>query len=238
MFMRYGLMFLVLALGSLAAGYQFEMRWVQVLFACFALAFLVVAAAYLGLGPRVFLKSSRGRLHPASWLWLWPFYLLNGLLFNAYHRLYRRAAYTEIIPGLYLGRRLGAGEARALGACGVLDLTCELGENRVMRNGGRYLCLPVLDNTCPTMEQLVRGVNWLEEALRAGPVYVHCAAGHGRSATLVVAYLLATGQVCSIDEGVRFLKAKRPGVHVNGCQRTTLLEFVRTRLRADSGQAE
>lgn len=228
MFLRYGLMFLAVSLGSLAAGYQFDAHWIRLLSGCLSLAFLVVAVAYLGLGPGVFLKNARGGLHPAGWLWLWPFHLLNELIFQSYRRISREPAYAEIVPGLYLGRRLWQREARAFGACGVLDLTCEFRENRAMREGGRYLCLPVLDNTCPTVQQLQQGVRWLEEALRQGPVYVHCAAGHGRSATVVVAYLLATGRVRSVKEGIALLKSKRPRVRINGCQRAALRAFTGT----------
>lgn len=226
MFLRYGLIFLGMAMAAFVGAYLNSVRWLQIVLACCGVAFLVVAVAYLGLGPGVFLKGRDGRLHPASYLWLWPFFLLNGLIFNVYHRLSGAAAYAEILPGLYLGRRLWEGEARKLGACGVLDLTCELRENRVMRGRERYLCLPVLDNTCPTPEQLRRGAAWLGEALAEGPVYVHCAAGHGRSATLVAAYLLATGRAASVEAAIAMLKARRPGVHINACQRASLERFI------------
>jgi protein-tyrosine phosphatase len=115
----------------------------------------------------------------------------------------------------------------------VLDLTCEFDENRPMRNGGRYLCLPVLDNTSPTPGQLREAVQWLSEALNAGRVYVHCAAGHGRSATVVIAYLLAVGSVSSVDEGIALLKSHRPGVRLNASQQAVLRGCVRRASLAD-----
>jgi hypothetical protein len=190
-----------------------------------SISLLVVGMAYLWQGPCVFLKTRQGSLHPASFLWLWPFYLLNELIFNSYRRLSGEPAYAEVLPGLYLGRRLWRREIRALGRCDVLDLTCEMSENRSMRKSGRYLCLPVLDNGCPTLEQLCEGVAWLTERLPRGPVYVHCAAGHGRSATMVIAYLLSQYVVGSVEEGIAFLKARRPGVRLNTCQRAILEAF-------------
>src|SRR5919109_3245231 len=47
-----------------------------------------------------------------------------------------------------------------------------------------YLWLPVLDAFPPTLEQILQGVTWMEEQIHAGRmVYIHCAAGVGRSAT-------------------------------------------------------
>lgn len=222
--LKYGLFFVLpgaaaawLALGLDGSG--------RVVAGWFSAALLAVGVAYWVVGPRLFLKRPGGTMHPAAWVGLWPFHLLNGLLFHGYHGLCRRPPYHQILTGLYLGRRLYAREARALGVGAVLDLTCELPENRVMRAGGRYLCLPVLDNTEPTPEQLRRAVDWLAENLAAGSVYVHCAAGYGRSATVLVAYLLSTGVVGSVDEGIAYLRAKRPGVRLNRSQRRVLEPF-------------
>lgn len=226
---RWALIFFVLAVVAVVAAVGQPWVWLQIALGCSSVAFLVMAAAYLGAGPRVFLKT-KGRPHAVSWVWMWPIYLLNGLLFNVVHHLSWEPPYAEVAPGLYLGRRLWNREARRLGACGVLDLTCEFPENRSMRGAERYLCLPVLDNTCPTPEQLREGVRWLAESLQHGPVYVHCAAGHGRSATVVAAYLLAAGVVRTVEEGVAHLKAKRPGVRINRCQRAALDAYVRQTL--------
>jgi protein-tyrosine phosphatase len=64
-----------------------------------------------------------------------------------------------------------------------------------------------------------------------GPVYVHCALGHGRTATVVLAYLLATGQVATLREGLARLRTLRPGVGLHRQQ----AELVR---RWESGNSE
>jgi protein-tyrosine phosphatase len=88
-----------------------------------------------------------------------------------------------------------------------------------------YQSLPILDATAPKEEQLRWAVEWIAEQAAAGPVYVHCALGHGRSACVVIAYLLATGAVRSIAEGVRQLRALRPGVRLQPCQWERLRAF-------------
>jgi protein-tyrosine phosphatase len=118
-------------------------------------------------------------------------------------------------PNLYFGRRLTPGEARqaqALGWQSVLDLAAEFSEVAALRAVPRYRSLPVLDGTAPTGEQLREAVAWIVEAVERGPVYVHCALGHGRTATIVLAYLLTTAEVATVREGLTRLRALRSGV--------------------------
>ncbi|GMV97962.1 MAG: hypothetical protein AMXMBFR83_23150 [Phycisphaerae bacterium] len=222
---RSAIPFLALASGF-AAGAVLMRRWpLRLVLIWSAAAMIAVGGGYLLASPRPFLKSPAGRRHPLSRLLLWPFDLLNVGIFRAYHRLCRRPAYDEVVPGLFLGRRLSNREAKALLPCAVLDLTCEYDENRPMRTSTRYRCLPVLDNTAPTPAQLGAAVEWLSEATSRGRVFVHCAAGHGRSAAVVLAYLLARGTVNSVADGLAFLKRRRPGVRLNAGQRAALETF-------------
>jgi len=72
--------------------------------------------------------------------------------------------------------------------------------------------MPVLDATAPTPGESSDAAAWLAGRVSGGPVYVHYALGHGRSATVVVAYLLATGQAATAEEGLALVRQKRPGV--------------------------
>jgi predicted protein tyrosine phosphatase len=58
----------------------------------------------------------------------------------------------------------------------------------------RHLHLPVEDNTPPTLDQLRRGIEFIQaEVERGGKVYIHCAAGVGRAPTMAAAYFVSTG---------------------------------------------
>ncbi|MHC5020159.1 MAG: dual specificity protein phosphatase family protein [Planctomycetota bacterium] len=62
---------------------------------------------------------------------------------------------------------------------------------------------------------------------RAGrTVLVHCAQGHGRSATVCAAVLVQMGDVDGVDAAVALLKQKRPGVHLRPPHRTRLAELL------------
>jgi hypothetical protein len=167
-------------------------------------SFLMVGLAYARRWPEVFGKRPDGRLSWSHTLVLAPYHLLSSL---AAFLASRSTAYHEVVPGLYLGRRLGERGARRavaeLEIAAVLDLTAEFAEPDAFRRL-HYLNLPLLDKTAPTPEKLRAGVKFLQEHHGAGrPVYVHCALGHGRSATFVLAYL---------GKSQEWLKQIRPGV--------------------------
>ena len=73
-----------------------------------------------------------------------------------------------------------------------------------------YLWLPVTDAQPPTVEQIVQGLAWIEQRVCAGQkVYIHCAAGMGRSVTLLACWYLYTGRM-SVPQVLAFVKRRRP----------------------------
>ena len=100
------------------------------------------------------------------------------------------------------------------------DDTHRLAEARM-----EYLWLPVIDTCAPTVEQIFHGVQWIERQLRSGhSLYIHCAAGIGRSATMLACwYIYAQGM--NIQEALHFLKARHPQVALTRRQRQRLHEF-------------
>ena len=53
--------------------------------------------------------------------------------------------------------------------------------------------------------------------------YVHCKQGHGRSPTLIAAYLILQGN--GWKESINFIKKKRPSIHLTNAQVKALIKF-------------
>lgn len=70
--------------------------------------------------------------------------------------------------------------------------------------------IPVTDFTAPSERQLRLAVDTIERAKRSGMgVAVHCAAGKGRTGTVLAAYLVTQG--LSASEAIRKVRELRPG---------------------------
>lgn len=199
--------------------------WGVVLALYAALSFMLLAAAYAGAGPRLLLKRATGRRSALGWLLFAPYFLLSSVTFALYRLLSREPAYVQVAPNLFFGRRLSAREAEAGGWVSILDLAGEFSAGRWQRGRPGYRSLPVLDATAPSEEEMRSAAAWVSEAVATGPVYVHCALGHGRSATVVVAYLLSAGTVTTVAEGVRLLQSLRPSVRLHSTQVRLLRRF-------------
>ncbi len=88
-----------------------------------------------------------------------------------------------------------------------------------------YLWLPVKDHQAPTQEQLMVGVDFIDTLIsRKIKIYVHCRNGHGRSPTLVAAYLIATKGM-AVDQAIRYIEKRRPSIHLEKAQYDALKKF-------------
>ncbi|MBI1375480.1 MAG: hypothetical protein GC159_22430 [Phycisphaera sp.] len=150
--------------------------------------FVLLTAAYLGVGPRVFRKFD-GKL-PLNVRVIFAPYLI-GLWVS--RKWFNRAAppWTEIAPNLWRGRILTAFEAQQLvdaGCAAVLDLTAEHAEPDALLKLN-YLNVPILDLTAPDQSQIDKATAFIHEHIEAGPVFVHCGLGRSRSVAITDHYL-------------------------------------------------
>jgi atypical dual specificity phosphatase len=147
-------------------------------------------------------------------LTFWPTYV--------WHRLRRslglgRSWLCEIEPNLYLAALPTSRDVEGLARRGVRAVinTCEEYRGPVARyrqHGIEQLHLPILDYAEPSPEQVERALAFMREHVGAGSgVLVHCKAGRGRSATLILCWLVAEHRM-EPEAAQRALAALRPRV--------------------------
>ena len=199
--------------------------WFGLVFLYVAFSFLLLAIAYAGAGPKLLLKRTSGRRSVVAWALFGPYFVLNAQTFGIYRLLTREPAWVQIAPNVFFGRRLSSCECEEIRWSHVLDLAAEFTECRQLRELTGYQSIPVLDATAPTEEQLRSAVEWMTTSTASGPIYVHCALGHGRSACVVIAYLLSTGVVATVADGVKLLRLLRAGIRLTPAQSQRLRAF-------------
>ena len=195
----------ILALGLLLSGqWQWLVGW------CL-FSMVLCGLSYVWLGPAILNKSADGdipfinRLANAPWLWEYRIIVAldRWLGFEGVH---------EISPGLWLGRRLLAREVPKDIKL-VVDLTAESSKIEDLAAEVSYMCLPTLDGYAPETNAFMELVDKVSQ--HPGPVLIHCARGHGRSATAMAAVLIKRGLATDVDTAYALMKSKRKRVHLH-----------------------
>jgi protein-tyrosine phosphatase len=201
-----------------------------------AVSLVLVSAAYFGMGPRIFRKRSDGTIPLGSLFALGP--CIFGQFLSLLYYRNKISAYTRITPATLMGRRPNKREAARLlkaGITAVLDLSAELPEVGALR-ALNYLCVPILDLTAPTPEQLDLAARFISAEAESGQVYVHCKIGYSRSAAAIAAYLLFSQQADTVTDAIALVKEARPGIVMSPTALKALEEFrFRIALPSNSG---
>ena len=92
----------------------------------------------------------------------------------------------------------------------IVSLTEDRLEFEVEHLGFDYLHSPITDFEAPSQNQLCEIIRFIEEMIsESKPVLVHCAAGKGRTGTVLAAYLVYHGK--SAEEAINRVRIMRPG---------------------------
>lgn len=211
-----GLVSLMLFAGSMAYP---SLQWLLI---WSALSFGNVALGYAGLGSSIFGKGIDGKIALPLKILNFPYLAYTSLVWHLCRLLSREPAFNMIDDDLVIGRRLLTREVPG-GFDHYMDLTAEFEDPPLIRAHPGYQCLPILDASVPSIEELDGAV----AKTANGRAFVHCAQGHGRTGLFALALLLRRGKVNSIDQGLLLLKNLRPKVKLNREQ----IKFVRKYLK-------
>ncbi|KFM70307.1 Dual specificity protein phosphatase 4, partial [Stegodyphus mimosarum] len=134
---------------------------------------------------------------------------------------------VEILPQLYLGSARDAAhkeELQQLGITALLNVTqfCP----NLFQEVFEYKCIPVRDTGCEDIGAYFQeAINFIDQVKsQNGKVLVHCQAGVSRSATICIAYLMATKRL-RMEEAYKYVKSRRRIVSPNFSFMGQLLTF-------------
>ena len=183
------------ALPALFGGAWLWMLWVSV-------SLSVVAFAYLTGNAAVFQKQTDGRLSTAATVLLLPY--LAGVRLNMAYWLRGKEKTARVRDDVLIGSISGISDDLPA----VLDVCAEYPRPRYR---GAYCALPLLDMVAPSENDLMQAALLLEALRRKhGKVLTCCALGYGRSAAVVLTWLLAFGGCRDLAQATAELKQARP----------------------------
>ncbi len=142
-----------------------------------------------------------------------------------------RTWYTQIDDLVYLGalpRAHYPQELQHIGVKAVVNMCHEWNQAAPIfaQLDIEHLHLPTIDFQSPSVASIEHGVEFINQCITAKkPVYVHCKAGRGRSATVVLCWLVATRSL-SVKSAQQLLLQKRPHVNPRLWKRKTVADFV------------
>lgn len=183
------------ALPSFFGGVWLWMLWVSV-------SLSVVAFAYLTGNAAVFQKQADGSLSAAATILLLPY--LAGVRLNMAYWLRGKAKTAQVRDDVLIGSVSGISDDLPA----VLDVCAEYPRPRCR---GAYRALPLLDMVVPSENDLMQAASLLEALRRQrGKVLTCCALGYGRSAAVVLTWLLVYGGCRDLAQATAELKQDRP----------------------------
>ena len=221
------------ALPSFFGGVWLWMLWISV-------SLSVVTFAYLTGNAAVFQKQADGMLSAAATVLLLPY--LVGVRLNMAYWLCGKAKTARVRDGVLIG----SVSAISDGLPAVLDVCAEYPRPRYR---GTYRVLPLLDMVAPSENDLMQAASLLETLRRQrGKVLTCCALGYGRSAAVVLTWLLVYGGCRDLAQATAELKQARPQMVLPpetakaveaaaGCLKTSAVSFAKTS-EASSSEAK
>ncbi len=165
-------------------------------------ACLLAAAAYGRFGAAGWQKQDDGRHSLAAALLMWPLHAAAAL--NRRLWLHGQPLSAEVCPRLHIGSLAALKDFQV-----ALDLCAEL---PACQYPPHYRCRPMLDMVPPPPAALREAADSVQDLLDTHPVpvLVCCALGYGRSAAVVLVWLLRHGGCAGLDEALACLRQARP----------------------------
>ena len=119
---------------------------------------------------------------------------------------------------------------QAEGVTGVINMCIEYPGPKIAyeKAGIEQLWLPTVDFTPPTMSDIQQAINFIERHEKGGgKVYVHCKAGRGRSATVVLCWTMYR-RGFTPEEAAVWLARQRPHINRDLAERPVVRGFHQT----------
>lgn len=236
--MRYALAFGILGiiLAALAidrAGRAGGVDWLVVAVEADAALVMLSLAMAFGLRSAGF-DIERRTLHPAwraaTAALLLPYRVLGRAALGVSGWLDHEGPINPLAPGIFIGRLPTRSVRAQIGREGIdaiLNLCWEFPGPSTSGRSPECGHVPILDGAPPTDRQFDEAVRWVAARRAEGRhVLIHCAQGHGRTATITAAVMVRLGLAEDADDALARIRSVRPGARPSRAQRAALDRYL------------
>lgn len=169
-----------------------------------SIAFLLVALNYSVIGASGFQKQANGKFSLPIILLYAPYLLIAWINSRLWTRHNNQA--DLIIDNIYLGRIPDKKTLEQYSFKSIVDCCAEL---PMPNYQGNYHLIAILDMTVPSLVNIDQGVTVIEQYRQQGDLLVCCALGYSRSAMLIIAWLVWSGRVGTVEQAIALVKKTR-----------------------------
>jgi hypothetical protein len=183
----------------------------------------------------VFRKNADGTLPLRTLVVHFPYLAANWSLWHIHRSIARETPKHELLPGVWIGRRLLEHELPAEFEQ-IIDLTCEFPEPRGIRTRLGYRFFPILDGGVAPAAKLVEML--CELNAQDAPVYIHCAGGKGRTGLAAAVLVLIRGEAETAEDAIAFARRQRGLVALSRSQKRVVEDAARIWREMRSAEGE
>jgi protein-tyrosine phosphatase len=196
---------------------------IALIFIWIGVSLLFIGLGYFGLGSVIFQKKENGSFTFAANILFFPYRWMSRLVRNVFFKSYQTP--QKITNKLYLG---AFWMTKLHNYHAVFDVCSEY--KKSSNNTQNYISYPLIDLATPTIDELHLGVKKLDELIQNNnTVFIHCALGMSRSATLVFAWLLYTHKIKTVKEGFAFFEDNNYEFNLSGKHKELLEIYCKNR---------
>jgi protein-tyrosine phosphatase len=190
-------------------------------------ALFTVGLAYVVGSPHL-LRDDTGATSLAARTLLLPY--LAAARINSWWWGRNRPPAEEIVPGMWLGRVPTRRERERMQIESLVHLAPELPGNAqdVIRRS-----VPMLDLVAPSTADLDAAVNAVDGLRAERPTLICCALGYSRSASVMVAWLVAARLAPTVDSAIELVRKRRCQVVLSAAHRARLHLWAEGRVSRD-----
>ena len=220
--MKYPIFFIAFLVFLTYKAIFIENLFLKIILIWFSVSFGFLAMVYIFNKPEWLGKKHNGKINILNLMIYLPWFFFSLIVWHIQRIISKENPFDEIIENkIWYGRRLLASEISEKFDA-VIDLTSEFIEPNIIVDRFEYISLPLLDGIKPN-KNFFKKLKEIIPQIKNKKIFVHCAQGHGRTATVTLFIMKNLNFIDKYEDGLKKILQFRPGAKVSKEQ----FEFIR-----------